>query len=923
LSTVAPALAVFCTLPAVAQETGVVTGQALERATGAPIARASVTAVGTPARTVTGPDGRYTLPDVPVGSRLLEVTVAGYGTAAHRVTVLALDTTSLDFDLLPLAVDPDVMLHSTADGPVRRRELGHSVAIIGADELEAAGVTTIGEALQGRVPGLLVLNASGLSGVGQQYHLRGMGTWLWTDRPLVLVDGVRVADLPYPEGLGMNQAPDLLDDFDPETIERIEVIRGPAAAALYGEPAAGGVIHVFTKRGTRGGHRWSVQVDQGTSWLGHVGPERAVNPTGLSLNDCSAEPGCPASGSWVRGAHEQRYRASVSGGIPLAGYFVSGKWAREDGVIAPQGSDDWSWRGNFDLRPLPSLEIGFNASRAERTMTWFPSTFLLTTIGGYQQGGVPEDDSWLLEFDSRQDTRHTTWAATLSWTPFPGWRQRILVGKDRATSQSWQEVPAFGESPRSWDLHREETWELSTNTFRYTGTGVLALGDDVRSRLSWGVQSHDQTLDDALLATSPSFPSDAGSIWHSEVATRGLFGHVRFSLWDRLFIGSGVRWHDPNTRDTVGMEAFPAAELAYLVSEHGFWPRWWESLQLRFAWGRVGRPSRAVRLRRDLLVVGPVGSSIAPLRPERTRELEVGIQSSMLHGRLALEYTYYDQRTTDVIAALPMPSSGFAGSFLVGAISNRGHELLADFQVLRASAVTWEIGGRWATNRSEAVGLGDRLAGEFEEGVLRWMHDGLPVPSYYGRVVTNPNEVGVPPVIEERSIGPVYPTFAYGLSTRLTLGGSLALDVLGEGQGGHFLASGTAWTNSRLGTWPECIPVKEKLDAGDVADLTAWQQVACDPAISRPADWTFPADFFRLRRASLTYRLPDGWLGGIQRAAITLSARNLFLVTDYPGLDPEAISGGSSDMGEGDAHRIERYELPRPTSLSLSVRFGF
>jgi outer membrane receptor protein involved in Fe transport len=924
-SAAALALAACCTLPAVAQETGVITGRAVARATGEPISSASIMVLRTSARTVTDADGEYTLPDVPIGSRVLEVSVAGYGTVTHRVTVLADDTTRLDFELLPLAVDPEVTLYSAGNRSTRRREVGYTVAVIGAHELEAPGVTTIGEALQGRVPGLLVLNSSGLSGVGQQYHLRGMGTWLWTDRPLVLVDGVRVAGLPYPEGMGMNQAPDPLDDIDPATIERIEIVRGPAAAALYGEPSAGGVIHVFTKRGTRGGHHWSVQVDQGTEWLGHVGPERGVNPTGLGLNDCRAEPGCPASGSWLRDAHEQRYRASLRGGIPLAGYFVSGKWARDGGVIAQQGSDDWSWRGNVDLRPLPSLELGLSTSHAQRAFRWFPGSFLSSILRG-DEAAVTADDGWLLDFDPQQNTRHTTWAATVAWTPFAGWRQRLLVGRDLADSESWAERLATGATGSPEQRRTDEWWELRTNTFRYTGTGAVALGDEVRSQLTWGVQAHDQTLTDSMRAGSLDTDLYFSQSWHSEVHTRGLFAHLRLGLWERLFVGGGVRWHDARNWDTVGMTAFPAAEVAYLISEHGFWPGWWESLQLRFAWGRSAQPPRAVRLREDLLAFAPVGTELPVVRPERPREFEIGFQSSMLDGRVTLEYTYYDQRTNDVIARAraPAPSAVSSVASNRGAISNRGHELLADVAVLRGPAVTWNVGVRWSTNHSEALGVGDRRVIEADESVPRSMEDGLPVPSYYGlRVVTNPTDVGVPPVIENRSIGPVYPTFAFGLSTRLTLGGSIVLDVLGEGQGGHFLASGTAWTNSRLGTWPECIPVQEKLDAGDVSDLTAWQQVACNPNITTAADWTFPADFFRLRRASLTYRLPDRWLPAVERASITVAARNPFLITDYPGLDPEAISGGSSDMGEGDAHRIERYELPPTTSLSLGIRLEF
>ena len=139
-----------------------------------------------------------------------------------------------------------------------------------------------------------------------------------------------------------------IDGINPNDIDRIEVVKGPAATTLYGTEAAGGVIQIFTKRGSAGAPAWTLTVDGGQSVMGHQGPltdsdvkvmanaftenNLDVYPTGdfdvdyllpsgdignnngLRLNDCAsgvnmsalypsinnygAEPGCPESGSW-------------------------------------------------------------------------------------------------------------------------------------------------------------------------------------------------------------------------------------------------------------------------------------------------------------------------------------------------------------------------------------------------------------------------------------------------------------------------------------------------------------------------------------------------------------------------------------------------------------------------------------------------
>src|SRR5690606_23672977 len=111
---------------------------------------------------------------------------------------------------------------------------------------------------------------------------------------------------------GVNNAPSPLSSLNPNDIDRVEIIKGPAASTLYGTEASSGVIQIFTKRGGRGEPQWTLDISQGINNLGHVGPDE--DPTGLWFNDCSEFPGCPERGTWLRNGHIQNYGLSVQGG---------------------------------------------------------------------------------------------------------------------------------------------------------------------------------------------------------------------------------------------------------------------------------------------------------------------------------------------------------------------------------------------------------------------------------------------------------------------------------------------------------------------------------------------------------------------------------------------------------------------------------
>src|SRR5690606_21160776 len=125
-------------------------------------------------------------------------------------------------------------------------------------------VTTMSQLIQGRVSGVTVIQSSGTTGGGARVRIRGNNSLSLSNAPLLVVDGVRVYNAESSLGFGVGgQTPSRLDDLNPEDIESIEVLKGPAAAALYGTAAANGVIQVTTKRGQPAASRFNVWTEYG------------------------------------------------------------------------------------------------------------------------------------------------------------------------------------------------------------------------------------------------------------------------------------------------------------------------------------------------------------------------------------------------------------------------------------------------------------------------------------------------------------------------------------------------------------------------------------------------------------------------------------------------------------------------------------
>jgi TonB-dependent SusC/RagA subfamily outer membrane receptor len=242
-----------------------ITGKVLDD-TGNPVIGATVSIPDLKAGSITDIDGNYELSlNAAEGSYRVEVSYIGYKTEVLSVDITSASTQKvLDFTIREdfLKLDEVVVIGNSVQAS--RRALGNSITTIGAKDIENAGTGNAISALQGKVAGARITQVSGDPSGAMSINLRGVNSITGSSDPLYVIDGVIVSNSSTPVTQIGNSAGESqvgtprLADINPNDIESINIINGPAAAAQYGSRAAAGVVLITTKKGTVGKPRISV-----------------------------------------------------------------------------------------------------------------------------------------------------------------------------------------------------------------------------------------------------------------------------------------------------------------------------------------------------------------------------------------------------------------------------------------------------------------------------------------------------------------------------------------------------------------------------------------------------------------------------------------------------------------------------------------
>lgn len=373
---------VFCAVaatPLAAQVTGTVRGQVLDVTTRRPVDGAEVFVVGTEVRTLANASGRFEL-NVMAGEVDIRVRRFGYASVTKHATVVAGEVVTLDFDLNQAAIGLDAVVVTGAGAETEKRKLGNTVATVDARTLQNAPIVNMSEALAAREAGVSVLPSGGLTGEGARIRIRGITSLSQANEPIVYIDGVRVdrsGGFGDYIGTGGGGTPSRLDDINPDAIDHIEILKGAAAATLYGTEASAGVIQVFTKAGVRGAPRFDFTSEQGVSsyprarYKPNAGFARTAaqaqylgffyfrDSTALQPYQVFERQFIPAL---FETGYSQTYSGSVSGGTPAATYFVNARVQRENGpfgnaLLGPANDADRKVQGSASLVLLPTENL--------------------------------------------------------------------------------------------------------------------------------------------------------------------------------------------------------------------------------------------------------------------------------------------------------------------------------------------------------------------------------------------------------------------------------------------------------------------------------------------------------------------------------------------------------------------------------------
>lgn len=351
---------------------GSVSGRVTDADTGDPLVGANVLVVGTNLGAATDVNGEFSISRVPAGAQRLNANYIGYGSQSMNVDIPADGSANADFTLSVAALNLNEVVVTGAGTAVEKSKIGNSVGVVNMESLEDAPITNFSDILQGREKGVVMLPNGGLNGEGASIRIRGTSTLSQSNEPVVYIDGVRVDN--SASGVGPGGTPSRLDEINPDAIERIEILKGAAAASLYGTQAANGIIQIFTKQGAISKPEFNVEVSTMSSsydedrWKPNSGFARDATTAARMQKlfpdyvSGSLQPyqviSVPFVGWLYDKGSNQTISASVRGGAPGATYYAAVRYLNSDGPYdesamllgKPVGAADPTKPGANDMR---------------------------------------------------------------------------------------------------------------------------------------------------------------------------------------------------------------------------------------------------------------------------------------------------------------------------------------------------------------------------------------------------------------------------------------------------------------------------------------------------------------------------------------------------------------------------------------------
>lgn len=727
---------------------------------GEPLPGVTIQVKGTSKGVVTNEHGEYSI-SIPDDNAVLIVSSLGY----NRAEVPVNGRTSLPVTLTPSASNINELV-VVGYGEQRKGTLTNSITSISSKSFEDQPVNRLDQVLQGRAAGVQVTNAAGSPGGSVRIRIRGANSINGDNGPLYVVDGFVGAEF---------------FAINPDDIESIQVLKDASATAIYGSRGANGVIIVTTKKGSKSSMKVnftsrfsSATVIKKMDLLNAAEFAETANAhatavgTTLPFTDEQIA-GFKTNGgtNWqneiFRRAPSQEYLLSLAGGNDKTGYFISGNYLDQDGVINNSYYKRYTIRSNINSnlnnRISAFLNITGSYSTAQnvdipadgpssplaQAITWSPTVPVRKEDGTF----TVSDPVGSLFFNpvaltvdrlAVTDRMLANMIGGFKFDVLPGLTFNMQYGANYLEYENKSfagKVTNSGSATSSLRSNKEIRLQ-NTNTLNYRKTfnnvhsiDITAVTEYQQSTYNFVAAgasnlTYESFLWNNLALGTPGSPSSGYSKW-------GLFslvGRANYGYKDKYLLSAALR-RDGSSKflGNNKYSYFPSVSAGWVVSNEPFMQDIpvLSLLKVRGSWGLTGSQSVNAystyssysRLIASFtnstflngIAMGNIGNP--DLKWETTEQKNAGLDIGLLDGRISLSADYFVKDTRDLLLneSLPMYLGGNTITRNVGAVQNKGWEFSVEGDVVNKGPLTWNtaLNVSFIKNRVVSLGAGKKL----------------------------------------------------------------------------------------------------------------------------------------------------------------------------------------------------------------------
>jgi TonB-linked SusC/RagA family outer membrane protein len=948
---------------------------------GAPVPGATIQVLNSTKGTVADDNGVYSLTELPVGAVSLQISSVGFETISRNITLKA-GNNSLDIDLSESGEFLNEVIVTGLSINAKQKELGTSRASVNGDVLKSMPAPTVETALAGRLAGIEAYSTDGAPGGGYRFRIRGGNSLFGASEPLIIIDGVimdnsnrntttGVTGNTGAASFGMNNGTRALANINPSDIESMEVLKGAAAASLYGSRASSGVIVVKTKSGGKGKLSVNYGLDLGVAsvargienyktewteseveqWAGFVNATLPATSQ-ISATEIAQYKSNVVNGrltDWSRSGLQnglfQRHTLNAQGGNKSFGYYVTLQSQNTDGHLKGTKFETQGGRVSLSSQPIDRLSLrvigAYNKDFRSILPGGSPGFFIPNrwTVAGRVAPFMRQEDeraafiagtqnirngAEYARIQKRMDTERWQVSGNVNFKILEDFSIDVNAGLDESfvdgrTIYPFGLVSIFPVGRLDFDTEKlkqqtlsvglNHLWKISDKLYLKSAVGTQ-YDENERKYFYKRFQTYDATKGSDLDTTSYTAPQNASILnFNPIVRTFGIYINETFGIGKKLFVNLGGRFD----RSSAFVEKFffyPRASVSYQITD---------DIRFRAAFGSSGiqPPPYQINLNYFFDVAGyngsgggyrPLNPSNENLIPETQQEIEFGIDAALLNKRLNVELTYYHKTFKDLL---------FGGS--VAPDLNFGFTRFAR-NIASMYNRGFEFNVNMAVVKNEQIEWNIGLTGATLENKITKLND--PVSPEFGGLQSIAQLRPDYPIgafyggltssapASRAFIGTALPKFEGNINTSVNYKNFTLVAVVG-GKGGHYRFNSTEFdlANAAVRFHKEYwnLP-KDQLDAR-VNNLTNWVQ---------------KADFMKLRQLGLSYNYkPKAVKSFVKNITVGLVGSNLLTWSKYKGgYDIESETSGSGG-GNAWVRGVDAWEAGMPRQWTLSFNIGF